>query len=460
MLCQAFSMASDGDEIFTPDDAFSEIVRQYGEAKVIDWKPTVNQTISLTIPPTVYPPREDTSLMAARIIKLGAGKKRKFLEVGCGSGALTILAASLGWNVFACDINPFAVAATKGNLEKNMQTGVVKEGGVGPDGFPFEEKFDLIIWNLPYIPLNEVSEVLGPMEEAGLIDTDKLGLHNRLISLISDNDLLASKGIMLLLGRSGCIKPTGDFAVRAWDNMTFDDGEMLTIFCLWKPYELSEKLFVERTGSTNDDLFEKSGIGTHVYTPLQTNGRGRRNRDWISIERCYAGSWIVAENSEVNPGLLQLSGGLAVLRTLNHNRLNLKWPNDILIHDRKLCGILVEGKTSQDLTKVVLGIGINIGPSKQIVDGKRIASLSEIGDFDFHQLDNRLNSELSSLIEHREDIPPVNFESIRKEALTRMKSFGKPKYQGIVFDDFQLNQRGELVLGDTTIDDGENIDWI
>ena len=453
-------MASDGDEIFSPNDAFAEMERQSRDARFIDWKPSATQTISLTIPPTVYPPKEDTALMASRIIKLGAGKKRKFLEVGCGSGALTVLAASLGWNVFACDINPFAVAATKGNLEKNRQTGVVKEGGIGPDGFPFEEKFDLIIWNLPYITLDDVTEVLGPMEEAGLIDTDKLGLPHRFMSSILNNDLLAAKGKMLLLGRSQGIKSTGDFAVRAWDNLTFDDGEMLTIFCLWKPYEFSEKFFIESTGSTNDDLFERSGIGTHVYTPLQTNGRGRRHRDWISIERCYAGSWIVAENSEVNPGLLQLAGGLAVLRTLDNSQLNLKWPNDILIHDRKLCGILVEGKTSQDSTKVVLGIGINIGPSQQIVDGKRISSLSEIGDFDFHRLDSRLNCELASLIEYRPDIPPVNFDSIRKEALTHMRSFGRPKHQGVVFDDFQLNHKGELVLEDNVVDDGETVEWV
>ena len=69
---------------------------------------------------------------------MGPGKGRKFLEIGCGSGALSILASSLGWNVHACDINPFAVAATRGNMAKNLQNGIVKEGGIGPDKFPFE----------------------------------------------------------------------------------------------------------------------------------------------------------------------------------------------------------------------------------------------------------------------------------------------------------------------------------
>ena len=43
---------------------------------------------------------------------------------------------------------------------------------------------------------------------------------------------------------------------------------------------MAEKIFVEKTGSTNDDLLIKSGIGTHIYTPLQTSGKGRRSRKW------------------------------------------------------------------------------------------------------------------------------------------------------------------------------------
>ena len=124
----------------------------------------------------MYPPREDTDLLANRIIKLGPGRGKKMLEIGSGSGAITILAASLGWKVHACDINPFAVSATKGNLEQNGFNGIVKEGGVGPEKFPFEDKFDLVIWNLPYIVSNANDEYLGPMEDAALLDNDLLGL--------------------------------------------------------------------------------------------------------------------------------------------------------------------------------------------------------------------------------------------------------------------------------------------
>ena len=453
-------MASGERGIFTPEDARYEVDRQNRPPRTLEWKPNSTQCFELTIPPTVYPPREDTDLMANRLIQLGPGKGRKFLEIGCGSGALSILASFLGWNVHACDINPFAVAATRGNMAKNLQAGIIKEGGIGPDGFPFEEKFDLIIWNLPYIPADEVDELLGPMEEAGLIDTDTRGLQIRFRSLVVKNNLLATNGKMLLLGRSRSIEASEDFAVRDWDTLKFDDGESLTIYCLWKPWENAENIFVQSTGSTNDDLFHKSGVGTHIATPLQTAGKGRRDRIWHSIEGSYAGSWIVAEDANVNPGLLQLSGGLAVIRTIQSNRLKLKWPNDILIDGRKLSGVLVEGKSTQDTTKVVLGIGINLQASNKIIDGKEIGTLDEIEKLDFHQIDRRLNSELSSLIEKRSDIPSVNFDSIRSEILKNMRLLGKPKYREVIYDSFDLNDRGELVLGDDIVDEGEDVSWV
>jgi biotin-(acetyl-CoA carboxylase) ligase len=120
----------------------------------------------------------------------------------------------------------------------------------------------------------------------------------------------------------------------------------------------------------------------------------------------------------------------------------------------------VEGKSSRDSTKVVLGIGINLHASDKVIDGREISTLDEIEKLDFKLLDRRLNSELSSLIEERDGIPPVNFDSIRAEILSHMKSLGRPKYNEVVFENFDLNERGELVLGDNVIDDGEDVSWV
>ena len=74
----------------------------------------------------------------------------------------------------------------------------------------------------------------------------------------------------------------------------------------WRPFEGAKNIFVERTGSTNEDLLNKTGVGTHVSTNWQTAGRGRKKRNWTSIEGSYAGSWIVGEGTDINPGHLPL----------------------------------------------------------------------------------------------------------------------------------------------------------
>ena len=447
------------DGVFSPEDTSQEVARLDRPSNIISWTPDGNYEFKLTIPPTVYPPREDTELLARRIINLGPGRGRNFLEIGCGSGAISLLASSLGWKVSACDINPFAVVATKGNLESHGLDGQIKEGGVGPEEFPFSDKFDLIIWNLPYIPVTEVNDVLGPMEEAALLDTDEKGLANRLLDCIIGNQLLAMNGKILVLGRNNLYIEKNIFSVRKWDVIDFEDGEKLAIHCLWRPFENAVNKYVERTGSTNDDVMEFSGIGSHVYSSWQDSGRGRRNRKWHSIEKSYAGSWVIAEGVDINPGLIQLAGGLAFLNSIEDNRLKLKWPNDILYENRKICGILVEGRSMGNETKVIIGVGINLKGDEKFEEFE-IASLDEISNISHDIIDTRLNIELSSLLEEKEGIPPVDFEGIKKQVHDLMLDFGRPMFKGKIYQKFELNGRGELVLEGLTVDDGEEVEWV
>ena len=445
-------------EVFTAEDAALEVERLQRPPSASIWSPLEGFSYKLIIPTTVYPPREDTDILAKRIIALGPGRGRKFLEIGSGSGALCVLASSMGWKVSGCDINPFAVAATKGNLSDNGFDGIIKEGGIGPERFPFEETFDLIIWNLPYIIPDEIDQVLGPMEEAALVDTDNRGLGNRLLRYITSNQLLAPKGRILILGRENSITDSHYLAHRVWDNIEFENGEKLELSCYWRPFEGAQNIFVERTGSTNEDLLNKTGIGTHISTNWQTAGRGRKKRNWFSIEGAYAGSWIVGEGTDINPGHLQLSGGLAVLNSLNQNELILKWPNDIMIDKRKVCGILAEGRTMENGTLVVLGFGLNLKTGNHDIDVE-IATLDEIMKIKYEDFDIRLNCELASLIESLDDIPPIRYLEIRNQALAQIKRMGSPKYNGEIYTDFDLNENGELILGPHIVDDGEEVIW-
>jgi BirA family biotin operon repressor/biotin-[acetyl-CoA-carboxylase] ligase len=103
-----------------------------------------------------------------------------------------------------------------------------------------------------------------------------------------------------------------------------------------------------------------------VTAECQTAGRGRRGRAWVSP---YAENLYFSLALRIDGGMRQLEGlslvvGLAVMRALHDfgvPEAGLKWPNDILVGQKKLAGILLElvGDPA-DVCHVVLGIGINV----------------------------------------------------------------------------------------------------
>lgn len=105
--------------------------------------------MKLEIPESVYEPAEDSLLMAKELESADLQGKR-VLEVGCGSGLLSIIAAKKGADVTAVDINPEAVAIAKTNAE----TSGVRIQAFQSDLFSnVKGQFDLIIFNPPYMPV-------------------------------------------------------------------------------------------------------------------------------------------------------------------------------------------------------------------------------------------------------------------------------------------------------------------
>ncbi len=86
------------------------------------------------------------------------------------------------------------------------------------------------------------------------------------------------------------------------------------------------------------------------------NGYGRMRRKWYAP---YGGLWMTAIFKKIeNPQIMNLAGGIAVAKSLeNFNiKTGLKWPNDVLLNGKKLCGIM--GEVYGDF--ILLGIGINL----------------------------------------------------------------------------------------------------
>jgi len=130
--------------------------------------------------------------------------------------------------------------------------------------------------------------------------------------------------------------------------------------------------------STNERAFAAlaSGAAQHGDVHLataQTSGRGRRGNAWFSPpgEGLYASLiWspqVDANHPPPEPASLTMAGGLAAMDTARSFGLSdvwLKWPNDLLVGDRKLAGILVEARGLDPARPTyVVGVGLNVRQS-------------------------------------------------------------------------------------------------
>jgi BirA family biotin operon repressor/biotin-[acetyl-CoA-carboxylase] ligase len=143
-----------------------------------------------------------------------------------------------------------------------------------------------------------------------------------------------------------------------------------------------------------------------VLAERQVAGRGRRGRKWVSP---FAENLYYSLVLRIDGGMRQLEGlslvvGLAVMRTLRKlgvSAAGLKWPNDVLVGDKKVAGILLElvGDPA-DVCHVVLGIGINVNmQSTDEVDQQWTSVRLESGkDCDRNVLVAELSEQLQAYI--------------------------------------------------------------
>jgi BirA family biotin operon repressor/biotin-[acetyl-CoA-carboxylase] ligase len=133
--------------------------------------------------------------------------------------------------------------------------------------------------------------------------------------------------------------------------------------------EVTWRLHYEPSCSSTQELARAAGArgaeeGWTVVTDLQREGRGRQGRSWVAPpETALLFSTILRPPRDVLP-LLPLLAALAVAGGVEVSTgavPDLKWPNDILLHGKKLAGILLERPAGSD---VVLGVGLNVNQTR------------------------------------------------------------------------------------------------
>lgn len=118
--------------------------------------------------------------------------------------------------------------------------------------------------------------------------------------------------------------------------------------------------------STNEIAKQKAqqgaAEGTVILADEQTAGRGRLQRSWLSPRGNIALSIILYPSLDHLPSIIMLTSLAVVhsIETVTGLKSQIKWPNDVLINGRKVCGILVENDVKGNMVSyTVIGIGIN-----------------------------------------------------------------------------------------------------
>ena len=121
-------------------------------------------------------------------------------------------------------------------------------------------------------------------------------------------------------------------------------------------------------GSTNDyakKIGDEESEGTVIISEEQTKGRGRLGRNWHS--NSYEGIWMsIILKPNIVPykaPFITLIAGASIVEALKKLGVNakIKWPNDIILNEKKICGILTELSAEiERINHIVLGIGINV----------------------------------------------------------------------------------------------------
>ena len=222
-------------------------------------------------------------------------------------------------------------------------------------------------------------------------------------------------------------------------------------------------VILDETESTNSEalkLAKSTDRPTFVIAKKQTNGRGRIDRSWSDPSGNFSGSILLKIDEDLqNLALRSFVAALSVFDAIDQkigkeHELLIKWPNDLLLNGKKICGILLETRNLGTVSALVIGIGVNLlsSPNLDLIKNSTIKPGSLLGETGI-KLDP---IDFSELIAHhyalRENqLRTMGFSKIREIWMDRAAKLGKKitartpnfEYKGI-FD--SVDEKGQLII--------------
>ena len=213
---------------------------------------------------------------------------------------------------------------------------------------------------------------------------------------------------------------------------------------------------LDSVDSTNTFAKERLLIKDYlvVISEQQTAGRGRQGKEWYSPD---AGNiYMTIKFKDKNPAPLSLIIGLLISEAMDlasGQKINagLKWPNDLLINKKKICGILIESEINSDEVEFIVGIGINyslpkkeswwgdIGELAKILPREKLINtiLHGIIDYVENGYENwidawekrcvHMNMELKAVSNNKQDIEIGIFNGINEEGMMLLQTASELK---------------------------------
>ena len=165
-------------------------------------------------------------------------------------------------------------------------------------------------------------------------------------------------------------------------------------------------LFFKSLPSTNDYIKQrlKSGLdaGIIVVAHQQTKGRGRGANKWVSNPGVglYFSFYLKPHFAPKLLGMFALSISVAVANALSGmtgRNVKVKWPNDIILQNKKIGGMLIESSTNADkIENIIVGIGLNISQEMEELPHESAGSILSLTGLHLNKM-NVLNSVTSNL---------------------------------------------------------------